>query len=64
MANIPQVSQDSTFSVGAGVGAYDSEQGLAVGFSGRINNNIVTKVSVSATTQSEFVMGAGVGFEW
>ena len=64
MANIPQVSQDSTFSVGAGVGAYDSEQGLAVGFSGRINNNVVTKVSVSATTQSEFVMGAGVGFEW
>ena len=42
----------------------DPEQGLAVGFSGRINNNIVTKVSVSATTQSEFVMGAGVGFEW
>ena len=57
MANIPQVSQNATFSVGAGTGSYDGEQGLAVGFSGRINGTIVTKASVSATTQNDFVFG-------
>ncbi|SOK58718.1 hypothetical protein [Yersinia phage fHe-Yen9-04] len=64
MANIPQVSQNSTFSVGAGIGGYDSEQAVAVGFSARINNNIVTKVAVSTNTQSELLWGAGVGVEW
>ncbi|EBS4516526.1 hypothetical protein DQT32_03760 [Salmonella enterica subsp. enterica serovar Braenderup] len=64
MANIPQVSQGSTFSVGAGVGGYDSEQAVAVGFSARINNNVVTKMSVSTNTQSELLWGAGVGVEW
>ncbi|AFC21877.1 adhesin [Cronobacter phage vB_CsaM_GAP32] len=64
MANIPQVSQGSTFSVGAGVGGYDSEQAVAVGFSARVNNNVVTKMSVSTNTQSEVLWGAGVGVEW
>lgn len=64
MANIPQVSQGSTFSVGAGAGGYDSEQAVAVGFSARINNNVVTKMSVSTNTQSEVLWGAGVGVEW
>lgn len=64
MANIPQVSQGSTFSVGAGVGGYDSEQAVAVGFSARVNNNVVTKMSVSTNTQSEILWGAGVGVEW
>ena len=64
MANMPQVSQNSSFSVGAGVGSYDSEQGLAVGMSARFNENVVTKVSVAATTQDDFVFGAGVSYEW
>lgn len=64
MANIPQVSQNSSFSVGAGVGSYDSEQGLAVGLSARFNENVVTKASVAGTTQNDFVFGAGVSYEW
>ncbi|WIC41590.1 tail fibers protein [Salmonella phage SP154] len=64
MANIPQVSQNSSFSVGAGVGSYDSEQGLAVGMSARFNENVVTKASVAATTQDDFVFGAGISYEW
>ncbi len=64
MANIPQVSQNSSFSVGAGVGSYDGEQGIAVGASARFNQNIVTKASVAGTTQSDFVFGAGVSYEW
>ena len=64
MANIPQVSQSSTLSVGAGVGYYDSEQAIAVGFSTRIHGNIVTKASLSNNTQQELALGAGVSYEW
>lgn len=64
MANIPQVSQGSAFSVGAGVGYYDSQQSVAVGASARINNHVVTKASVAMSTQSDAVFGAGVAVEW
>lgn len=64
MANIPQVSQGSAFSVGAGVGYYDSQQSVAVGVSARINNHVVTKASVAMSTQSDAVFGAGVAVEW
>lgn len=64
MANIPQVSQDSTFSVGAGAGGYDGQNAVAVGFSARINHNIVTKVSASTNSASEVLWGAGASVEW
>ncbi|ELK5289351.1 YadA C-terminal domain-containing protein [Salmonella enterica] len=64
MANIPQVSQGATLSFGAGVGNYDGEQGLAVGGSARIGKQVVTKFTVSATTQNDFVTGAGISYEW
>ncbi len=64
MANIPQVTQGSRFSVGAGAGGYDGEQAVAVGFSARVTNNVVTKMSVSTNSQSEVLWGAGVGLEW
>lgn len=64
MANIPQVTANQTFSVGAGVGARGSEQAVAVGFSGRVTENVVTKVAVSADTQSGWTVGAGVSYGW
>ncbi|WP_235135476.1 YadA C-terminal domain-containing protein [Lelliottia amnigena] len=64
MANIPQVSQGSTFSMGAGAGTYDGEQGLAVGASARIGQQVVTKLTVSATTENDFVAGMGAAYEW
>lgn len=64
MANIPQVSQGSIFSVGAGLGGYDGESAVAVGVSARINNNIVTKASVAMTSQDDPVWGAGLSYEW
>lgn len=64
MANIPQVTANQTFSVGAGVGARGSEQAVAVGFSGRVAENVVTKVAVSADTQSGWTVGAGVSYGW
>lgn len=64
MANIPQISQRANFGIGAAVGNYKGEQGLAIGISARFNVRVVGKASVSATTQHDFVSGAGVLFEW
>lgn len=64
MANIPQVSQNATFSVGAGAGEYASEAGIAVGFSARINHNWVTKATIAGTTSNDPVIGAGFSAEW
>lgn len=64
MANIPQVTANQDFSVGAGVGARGSEQAVAVGFSGRITDSVVTKVAVSTDTQSGWTVGAGVSYGW
>lgn len=64
MANIPQVIQGQTFSVGAAVGTADSEQALAVGFSARATENTVVKASVSNDSQHNFVTGAGVSYGW
>lgn len=64
MANIPQVIQGQTFSVGAGVGNTDSEGALAVGASARASENVVVKASVSNDTQHNFVVGAGVSYGW
>lgn len=64
IASIPQVTDKQDFSVGAGVGARGSEQALAVGFSGRITDNVVTKVAVATDTQSGWTVGAGVSYGW
>lgn len=64
MANIPQVSQNATFSVGAGAGEYASEAGIAVGFSARINHSWVTKATIAGTTSNDPVIGAGFSAEW
>ncbi len=64
IASIPQVTDKQSFSVGAGIGARGSEQALAVGFSGRVTENVVTKVAVSTDTQNGWTVGAGVSYGW
>ena len=64
MANIPQVTANQDFSIGAGVGARGSEKAVAVGFSGRLTESVVTKVAVSTDTQSGWTVGAGVSYGW
>ncbi|EAW2493038.1 hypothetical protein AXL65_02105 [Salmonella enterica subsp. enterica] len=64
MANIPQVTADQNFSIGAGVGNTDGESALSVGFSARATQNIVVKGAVSNDTQHNFVVGAGVSYGW
>ena len=64
MANIPQVTEYQTFSIGAGAGTHDGENALAVGFSARVSQNTVTKASVATDTQSGFTAGVGVSYGW
>ena len=64
MANIPQVLQDQTFAVGAGVGGYDGENGIAVGFSARVSESLVVKATVSDDSQQNVGYGAGVTIGW
>lgn len=64
MASIPQVTDKQDFSVGAGVGNRDGENAMAIGFSGRITDSVVTKVAVAADTQSGWTVGAGVSYGW
>lgn len=64
IASIPQVTSNQDFSVGAGVGARGSEQAVAVGFSGRVTENVVTKVAASTDTQNGWTVGAGVSYGW
>lgn len=64
MANIPQVTADQNFSIGAGVGNTDGESALSVGFSARASQNVVVKGAVSNDTQHNFVVGAGVSYGW
>lgn len=64
MANIPQVTANQDFSVGAGIGFRSDEQALAVGFSGRVTENVVTKIAVASDTQNGWTVGAGVAVGW
>lgn len=64
MASIPQVTDKQDFSIGAGVGTRDGENAMAIGFSGRITDSVVTKVAVAADTQSGWTVGAGVSYGW
>lgn len=64
MANIPALSGNADYSVGMGIGHYDGQQSLSAGFTGRVNQNVVTKFSVSSTQTGDAVIGAGASFEF
>lgn len=64
MSNIPQVLQMQSFAVGAGVGGYDGESAIAVGFSARLSQRITMKATVSDDTASNIGYGAGMSIGW
>ena len=65
MANIPQVTQPGKLMVGAGIGNYKGQSAVAVGLSRSSDNNrIIFKMSGSATTQGDYNIGAGIGYQW
>lgn len=64
MANIPQVTEYQSLSVGAGVGVRNSQSAVAVGVSARLTENTVGKFSVASDSRSEFTAGAGISYGW
>ena len=65
MANIPQVTQPGKLMVGAGIGNYKGQSAVAVGLSKSSDNNrVIFKMSGSATTQGDYNIGAGIGYQW
>lgn len=64
MSNIPQVTDSQSFAIGAGVGEYDSQGAVAVGFSARVTEHVVTKASVGAGSYDGATVGAGVSYGW
>ncbi len=64
MSQIPQVGRYGKFSLGAGAGTYVNQQAIAVGFSARLGERVITKAAVSADSASNFGAAVGVGVEW
>jgi hypothetical protein len=64
IANIPQVDQNKTFSVGVGIGGYNSQNALAVGVSYRFAPNAVLKASVGSASGDKAAYGIGAGWSW
>lgn len=64
MSQIPQVGRYGQFSLGAGAGTYVNQQAIAVGFSARLGERVITKAAASADSASNFGAAIGVGVEW
>jgi len=63
-ASIPQVTEYQRFAVGAGVGGYEGEQAVAVGFSSRVSTNVVLKASVTRDTNQGTGWNVGTSIGW
>ncbi|MCL1624443.1 YadA-like family protein, partial [Moraxella sp. Tifton1] len=65
MMNIPQVTRPGANLLGVGLGHYKGQNAIAVGFSSSSDNeNIIFKISGSATTQGDYTIGSGLGYQW
>ena len=65
IANIPQVTKPGGLVLGLGVGNYRGQSAVAVGYSRASDNNrVIFKVSGAVTTQGDYNVGAGVGYQW
>ena len=51
--------------VGVGVGNYKGQSAVAVGYSRASDSNrVIFKASAAATTQGDYNVGAGIGYQW
>ncbi|WP_279572108.1 YadA family autotransporter adhesin [Volucribacter amazonae] len=65
VANIPQVTMPGASMLGVGVGHYSGQSAVAVGYSRASDNNkVIIKLNAGATTQGDYTVGAGVGYQW
>ncbi|WP_189364652.1 YadA-like family protein, partial [Ignatzschineria ureiclastica] len=63
MSSIPYIEY-SKYSFGMGVGHYDGESALSIGFQGKINDRARYRLQMSYDTQNKVGLGAGVAFEF
>ena len=65
VANMPQVTIPGASMVAVGTGNYKGQNALAVGYSRASDNNrVIIKMSASATTQGDYSVGGGIGYQW
>ena len=65
VANIPLVTIPGANMVAVGTGNYKGQSALAVGYSRASDNNrVIIKMSASATTQGDYSVGGGIGYQW
>lgn len=63
-AGVPQVTGNQTFTLGAAIGGYESENAIAVGASYRTSESVTLKATVAADTQQGFGYNAGIAIGW
>ncbi|WP_162270018.1 hypothetical protein [Pseudomonas chlororaphis] len=72
MANIPSLRGNQDFSLGIGLGNFESETATAISFDTNLghligvgnNNSLATRVSMSYDTQHNTTVGLGASFGW
>jgi autotransporter adhesin len=65
IASLPQPTQAGYSMLSVGTGAWESEQGLAIGISGVTSNNkFVYKAAGTTNSQGNFGGGIAVGWQW
>ncbi|MGX3022147.1 YadA-like family protein [Ursidibacter sp. B-7004-1] len=65
VANIPQVTRPGANVVGLGVGNYNGQSAVAVGYSKMSDNGkLIIKFSAGANTSKDFNVGGGIGYQW
>ncbi|MDE4015733.1 YadA-like family protein [Glaesserella parasuis] len=65
MSNIPQVTLPGKSTLGAGIGTFEGQNAIAVGFSRMSDNGrVILKVSAGATSQGKYNAGAGIALQW
>jgi len=63
IAMIPDIQGDQRFALGMGVGGFDEFQAVAIGFTGRLTDNVTVKGGVSLSErQSTYGMGVSIGW--
>lgn len=65
MANIPTTTVPGKQSIGLGVGSFGGQSAVAVGYSGMSDSGKISiKLSTGATSQGDYGVGAGIGYQW
>lgn len=67
MSALPTLEKGKKFAIGMGTGYFDSQAGLAFGFTGRFNKRVVGKVGLAvspSSPESNAVANAGISYAW